>query len=75
MTKAGPARQRQPLRRREQAEEERVLTGLIVVGVVMPFGDSGWRLTNTALFAIVLAETVRYALIVAGYRRMPCLAH
>jgi uncharacterized membrane protein len=52
-----------------------MLTGLIVVGVVMPFSDSGWRLTNTALFAIVLAETVRYALIVAGYRRMPCLAH
>jgi hypothetical protein len=52
-----------------------MLTGLIVVGVVMPFSDSGWKITNTALFAIVLAETVRYALIVAGYRRMPRLAH
>ena len=52
-----------------------MLTGMIVVGVVMPFSDSGWKLTNTALFAIVLAETVRYALIVAGYRRTPRLAH
>src|SRR5690348_7732631 len=52
-----------------------LLTGMIVVGVVMPFSDSGWKLTNTALFAIVLAETVRYALIVAGYRRTPRLAH
>jgi len=52
-----------------------MLTGMIVVGVVMPFSDSGWKLTNTALLAIVLAETVRYALIVAGYRRTPRLAH
>ncbi|MDO1527856.1 hypothetical protein QMK61_03340 [Fulvimonas sp. R45] len=51
-----------------------MLAGLVVVGVVMPFSDSGWKLTNTALFAIVLAETVRYALIVAGYRRRPRLA-
>lgn len=52
-----------------------MLTGLIVAGVVMPFSDSGWRLTNTALLAIVLAETVRYALIVVSYRRTPRLAH
>ena len=47
----------------------------IVVGVVMPFSDSGWKLTNTALLAIVLAETVRDALMIAGYRRRPRLAH
>lgn len=52
-----------------------ILTGMIVVGVVMPFGDTGWKITNAALFAIVLAETVRYALIVTGYRRVPRLAH
>jgi len=52
-----------------------MLTGMIVVGVVMPFSDSGWKITNSALFAIVLAETVRYALIVMGYHRMPRLAH
>ncbi|GAB3792242.1 DUF2178 domain-containing protein [Dyella agri] len=52
-----------------------MLTGMIVVGVVMPFSDTGWKITNTALFAIVLAETVRYVLIVVSYRRMPRLAH
>jgi len=52
-----------------------MLTGMIVVGVVMPFSDTGWKITNTALFAIVLAETVRYVLIVMGYRRRPRLAH
>lgn len=52
-----------------------MLTGLIVVGVVMPFSDTGWKITNAALFAIVLAETVRHALIAMGYRRRPRLAH
>lgn len=52
-----------------------MLTGLIVVGVVMPFTDSGWKITNTALLVIVLAEAVRYALVVAGYRRGLRLAH
>lgn len=54
-----------------------MLTGMIVVGVVMPFSDAGWKITNAALFAIVLAETVRYALIAMGYRhrRTPRLAH
>ncbi len=51
-----------------------LLTAMIVVGVVMPFESSGWKLVNTALLSIVLAETVRYALILAGYRR-PRLAH
>lgn len=51
-----------------------LLTGLIVVGVVMPFNNGGWKLVNTALLGIVLAETVRYALILIGYRR-PRLVH
>jgi uncharacterized membrane protein len=51
-----------------------MLTGLIVVGMVMPFNNSGWELVNAALFFIVLAETVRYALILIGYRS-PRLAH
>ena len=51
-----------------------LITGMIVVGVVMPFNNSGWKLVNTALLAIVLAETVRYALILIGYRQ-PRLAH
>jgi hypothetical protein len=46
-----------------------LLTGLIVVGVVMPFSDPAPKIVNTALLAIVLAETVRHVLIVLSYRR------
>lgn len=52
-----------------------MLAGMIVVGVVMPFTDHGWALTNTALLVIVLSETVRGALTAMGYRRAPRLAH
>lgn len=51
-----------------------LLTGMIVVGVVMPFGKGGWEIVNAALLVIVLTETVRHALIVLGYRR-PRLAY
>jgi len=51
-----------------------LLAGIIVVGVVMPFTDSGWQIANTALLAIVLAETLHMLLIVYGYRRQR-LAH
>ncbi|HWU78323.1 MAG TPA: hypothetical protein VN043_17640 [Rhodanobacter sp.] len=46
-----------------------MLTGLIVVGMVMPFSHAGWELVNAALFFIVLTETTRYALILIGYRQ------
>ncbi len=46
-----------------------LIIGVITVGVVMPFRDSGWRLTNAALFALVIAETVRYLTVVVSYRR------
>ena len=46
-----------------------LLTGIILVGMVMPFNKSGWELVNAALFFIVLTETLRNALIVLGYRR------
>lgn len=51
-----------------------MLTGLIVVGMVMPFNKAGWELVNAALFFIVLSETARYALILIGYRQ-PRLVH
>ena len=51
-----------------------LLAGMIVVGMVMPFNNSGWKLVNTALLFIVLTETARYVLILLGYRR-PRLAH
>jgi len=46
-----------------------LIVGVITVGVVMPFRDSGWRLTNAALSALVIAETVRYLTVVVSYRR------
>ena len=46
-----------------------LLTGLIVVGMVMPFNKTGWEIVDAALFFIVLTETIRNALIVIGHRR------
>jgi uncharacterized membrane protein len=51
-----------------------MLTGLILAGMIMPFNRAGWEIVNAALFFIVLSETVRYALILVGYRK-PHLAH
>ncbi|MGN6278964.1 MAG: hypothetical protein ACTHM8_09625 [Sphingomonas sp.] len=42
---------------------------MILVGVVMPFGDPRWKITNAALLSLVLAEAVRYILIILSYRR------
>ncbi|KGI78090.1 hypothetical protein [Oleiagrimonas soli] len=47
-----------------------LLAGMLVVGVVMPFGYRVWELVNAALLFVVLSETLRHVLIVAGYRRM-----
>jgi uncharacterized membrane protein len=52
-----------------------MLTGMIVVGVVMPFSDNGWTLINTAFFFIVLTEAVRHVLILMGYRGVMRVAH
>jgi len=46
-----------------------LMTGLIVVGCIMPFSDHGWKVVNTAVFAIVIAEIVHHGLVVLGYRR------
>ncbi|WP_298089738.1 hypothetical protein [uncultured Sphingomonas sp.] len=46
-----------------------LLTGMIVVGVVMPFSKQGWQISNAALLALVAAEIVRYGVVVASYRR------
>lgn len=46
-----------------------LLTGMILVGVVMPFSDPPIHIVNTALFAIVIAELVRLVVIVTSYRR------
>jgi len=46
-----------------------MMTGMILVGMVMPFNAHGWAITNAALFAIVVAELARYGAIIAAYRR------
>lgn len=46
-----------------------LLTGTIVVGVVMPFTDPPMHIVNSALFAIVVAETVGLLVVVTSYRR------
>jgi uncharacterized BrkB/YihY/UPF0761 family membrane protein len=46
-----------------------LIAGMILVGVVMPFSEPPWRIVNTALLAIVLAETVHNAVVLISYRR------
>lgn len=46
-----------------------LLTGTIIVGVVMPFTDPPMHIVNSALFAIVVAETVGLLVVVTSYRR------
>jgi len=46
-----------------------LMAGMVLVGVVMPFSEPGWRITNAALAALVIAEATRYGLIILSYRR------
>lgn len=46
-----------------------LITGMILVGGVMPFTNGGWEIANTAFFMIVLAEGVFSAFIIRAYRR------
>lgn len=46
-----------------------LLTGMIFVGCIVPFTAGGWTIVNGALFSIIAAETVRYAVVVTNYRR------
>ena len=46
-----------------------LMVGMIVVGMFMPFTYGGWGIVNAALAALVLAETVRYTVVVRSYRR------
>jgi hypothetical protein len=62
---------------RDQAVDRRastvayyVLIGLaLYVGGVLPFTSTGWHIVNSMVASVVIAETVRHAMIVAGYRR------
>lgn len=46
-----------------------LMIGMILVGVVMPFSEQGWAITNAAILAVVLAELIRAGAMVHGYRR------
>lgn len=46
-----------------------LILGMILVGVVMPFSEPPWKIVNTALLAIVLAEATHQAVVLFSYRR------
>jgi uncharacterized BrkB/YihY/UPF0761 family membrane protein len=46
-----------------------LILGMILVGVVMPFSEPPWKIVNTALLAIVLAEVVHQTVVLLSYRR------
>jgi hypothetical protein len=52
-----------------------LFAGAVIVGMMMPFRDGGWRIVNATLLTLVVAETLRNALIVVGYREKPQFAH
>lgn len=46
-----------------------LIAGTIMVGCVLPFTSTGWKLVNGAIFTIVAAEIVHYGVVVFSYRR------
>jgi uncharacterized membrane protein len=74
---SSPADARAPADERDRAIAGRsaaiayyvMMTGMILVGMVMPFSARGWTIVNAALLAIVVAELARYGTIIAAYRR------
>lgn len=46
-----------------------LITGVILVGITMPFNNSGWQIILAALAAVLTAEVVHHGLVILGYRR------
>jgi hypothetical protein len=46
-----------------------LISGMILVGIVMPFSSPPYKIVNAALAAIVVAEIVHYVLVLVSYRR------
>jgi hypothetical protein len=46
-----------------------LMSGVVLVGVVMPFVFNGWAIVNAALATIIAGEVVHYGVVVACYRR------
>jgi hypothetical protein len=72
-----PREERGPADERDQAVDRRantvayyVLMGCaLYVGGVMPFISSGWHIVNAMVASVIVAELVRQAVVVTGYRR------
>lgn len=46
-----------------------LIAGMIVVGCVLPFTASGWRIVHATIAMIVTAQIVNYGIVVFSYRR------
>lgn len=46
-----------------------LIFGMILIGCIMPFTEPAWKIVNTALLAIAIAEATRVASVLLGYRR------
>lgn len=55
--------------RATRAAYQVLICGMIVVGCLMPFNNSGWRIFHAAVFSIAVSEIVRHGLMVTMYRR------
>lgn len=55
--------------RATRAAYQLLICGMIVVGCLMPFNNSGWRIFHAAVFSIAVSEIVRHGLMVTMYRR------
>jgi hypothetical protein len=55
--------------RATRAAYQLLICGMIFVGCLMPFNNSGWRIFHAAVFSIAISEIVRHGLIVSMYRR------
>jgi hypothetical protein len=78
LRRQAPEEARLPLDERDRAIRHRsrtiayyvLLTGMILVGCIMPFTESGWKIVHAAVFMIVLAEAVNDGSAVYHYRRL-----
>jgi hypothetical protein len=46
-----------------------MMAGLVFTGVFLPFTSIGWEIVHAALLTFIVAEVVRYAVVLSSYRR------
>jgi len=46
-----------------------MMAGLVFTGIYLPFTEIGWEIVHAALLTYVIAEIVRYGVMVSSYRR------